>query len=392
MTRFEKRILIVLGLLMLGLALLEASVPAPVDWGRSFSREHTKPFGAKLLYQRLGDLFPEVRTASGNDLSERAMDVGTTAPNHLFVNSSFAPDVRNTAHLLRMVAEGHHVLIVTDDLYGPLADSLGVVLDQRYIMDGSDTMDVRFVGATKLAQGVFRLGRSTVQSSFNKYPDTGCRVLAVDGSASPVLLELEHGEGRFVLCSTPLAFTNYHLLKPRNATYLATVLGLLPPTLLLWDEYYKDGRAVISTPLRWILSQPPLRWAWFLGLLLLVLHLLVHQRREQRAIPVMEPPRNATRELVHTVGRLLWHKGDHAALARRMIAHFKEDVRTATYLRTFAYDEATANHLATKTGLDTEETQRRLRTIEELERAPRLSEPQLLQLAHELHAFRQLIR
>lgn len=392
MTRFEKRILIMLGMLMLGLALLEASVPAPVDWGRSFSREHTKPFGAKLLYQRLVDLFPEVQAVSGHDLGERAYSGGKAAPNHIFVNSSFAPDVRNTAELLRMVADGQCVLIAADDLLGPLADSLAVAMDQRYIMDGSDTMDVRFVGGTKPVQGVFRLGRSTVQSRFTRFPETGCRVLAVDGTASPVLLELDHGEGRFVLCSTPLAFTNYHLLKPRNAAYLAAVLGLLPPNPLLWDEYYKAGRAAASTPLRWILSQPPLRWAWFLALLLLALHLLVHQRREQRPIPVIDPPRNSSRELVHTVGRLLWHQGDHAALARRMIAHFKEEVRSATYLRTFAYDTATATHLAAKTGLDTDDTQRRLRTIEELERAPRLSETQLLQLAHELHAFRELIR
>ncbi len=74
-----------------------------------------------------------------------------------------------------------------------------------------------------------------------------------------------------------------------------------------------------------------MRWAWFLALTLVVLYIIVYARRQQRAIPVVAPPRNATRDLVHTIGRLYWHKGDHADLARKMIAHFKGGC-TATHL------------------------------------------------------------
>ena len=64
MTRFEKQVLIGLGLLVLVLAIMEAMVPQPTDWSPSYSRFHSKPFGGKLVYDRLPDLFPEVRTIS----------------------------------------------------------------------------------------------------------------------------------------------------------------------------------------------------------------------------------------------------------------------------------------------------------------------------------------
>ncbi|HMC98165.1 MAG TPA: hypothetical protein VKG92_10950, partial [Flavobacteriales bacterium] len=96
--------------------------------------------------------------------------------------------------------------------------------------------------------------------------------------------------------------------------------------------------------------------------------------------------------LVHTIGRLYWHKGDHAGLAKKMVAHFKEDVRARTYLRTFAYDEPTIAHLAAKTGRSNEELALRLNAIKQREQAAHLDQNELLELSTELHEFRQLIR
>ncbi len=392
MTRSEKRLLWGLGLLMLVLSLLEASVPGSVDWSPSFSREHSKPYGSKLVYERLRDLFPEVRSVSGPLEEVHLQDHPDGAVNRIFLNAWIRPDVVETEHLLWLVEQGDRVLIAAENLSGPLADSLGVEMDLRMTGPLVDTIDIRFVGDPRIAQGTFRYARGFRPNYFSAYDKERSRVLAVDGAAKPVLLEVSHGAGRFVLCSTPLAITNHNLLKANNGTYLAGVLSVLPPWPVVWDEQHKVARAEASTPLRWLLSQSALRWAWFLGLGLLVLHILVHVRRQQRAIPVVQAPRNATRELVHTMGRLHWYKGDHADLARRMIAHFKEEVRQATYLRTFGYDNATTSHLAAKTGLDRAEVAQRLHTLERIEHTAHLSEHELLKLSNELHAFSQLIR
>ncbi len=396
MTRFEKRILIGLGLLILLLSVMEAMVPQPTDWNPSYSRFHRKPFGDELVYKRLSDLFPEVRTISDPLYSverQRAIeDVWNEAVNHVFINMTFSPDITSTEHLLDLVSWGDHAFIAADMIGGPFADSLHLDMDMKPWMGTESTSDIRAIGEPRIVEGVFRYARNFTGAYFTNYDTSRTRVLAVDGSANPVLLQMAWGEGRIVLCSTPMALTNYHLLKERNHQFMAAAFSLLPPRPVWWDEAYKVGRMEAQTPIRFLLSQTALRWAWFLALSLVVLYILVYARRQQRAIPIVLPPRNATRDLMHTVGRLYWHKGDHTDLAHKMIAHFKEDLRLRTYLRTFAYDRPTIQHLAAKTGLTVEETEQRLRAIQAHETNARISESELLKLSSELYEFRQLIR
>lgn len=393
MTRFEKRMLGALALLVLGLALLEGLAPTPTDWSRSFSRNHVTPYGSKLMYQRLGDLFPEVREVRGLAhavLQDRSIEEAWTAPvNHLYVNSQFGPDGYSVDLLLELVEAGDHVLIAAEHLHGLLADTLGVAMDWRGGPYSEDTTDARFMGERRIAEGTFRFARGNAGAWFETYDKGRCRVLAVDGNARPVLLDMAWGDGRIVLCSVPLAFTNYHLLKDRNAAFLAGALSLLPERPVWWDEHYKVGREEAPTPLRFILTQDPLKLALRMALVLLLLFIAVKARREQRAIPVVMPPANASRELMHTIGRLHWHRGDHATLARSMVAQFKEDVRRRTYLRTFAWDEATTDHLAAKTGLPKDELKRHLAFIQRHETSTHLTEDQILQLSSRLHDLRE---
>lgn len=395
MSRFEKRMIaIVVGLVLL-LAILEASTPQPTDWAPSFSRYHIKPFGGKLLYERLGDLFPEVRaTHDPVALNAEARlyeePIADEPINHLFINSHFGLDQVNTDHLLGLVELGDRALIAAEDIRDVLADTLHIEMDRAYWMEDA-TSDIRFIGEQRLAPGVFRFSRHFPGAYFTRYDTARTRVLAVDGASRPVLLEIVWGDGRIVLCSAPRALSNYNLLKDRNAQFAAAVLSVLPPRPLVWDEFYKVGRMESTSFIRFILKEPALRWAWFLTLMLIVLFMLVYARRQQRAIPSVAAPINASRELAHTIGRLYWHKADHAGLARKLIGHFKEELRTRTYLRSFAYDEATIAHLATKSGRERDEISARLLAFQRRESAQRLTEEDLLALSTELHEFRQLI-
>lgn len=396
MTRAEKRILWGLGALILALSLMEAMVPDPTDWRPSYSRFHRKPFGAELVHERLTDLFPEVISVNerpGADAYTRSPNEAIGSPvNHVFIDRAFVPDINSAERLLELARAGDRVFIAAEHIGGPLGDSLRLVMDAKP-WDPVDTVsDIRFVGDPRIAEGVFRYARGFPGAYFTAYDSARTRVLAVDGSANPVLLEYAWGRGGIVLCSAPMALTNYHLLKGRNATFIAGAFSVLPVRPVLWDEAYKGGRAEARTPMRYILSQPALRWAWFLALALVVLYMLVFARRQQRAIPILAEPRNASRELLHTLGRLYWHKGDHPDLANKMIAHFKDDVRQYTYLRTFDYEGGTIDHLTAKTGLERQEVADRLNAIARRENAGRLSEKDLLELSNELHELRRLIR
>ncbi|HRD53854.1 MAG TPA: hypothetical protein PKY96_14525, partial [Flavobacteriales bacterium] len=283
-----------------------------------------------------------------------------------------------------------HAFLAAHWFGNDLADTLNIEVRQGFSMQ-EDTSDIRFVGDHRMAHGVFRFARGFPGAHFTRFDTARTRVVAVDGASRPVLLHMAWGDGRIVLCSAPLAFTNYNLLKDRNARFAAAALSLLPPRPLWWDEYLKAGRTENSSFFRFLLSQPALKWALYLAEALLVLFAFVYVRRQQRPIPVIAAPVNASRELAHTIGRLYWQKGDHAGIARKLIAHFKEDVRARAYLRIFAYDEATVHHLAAKTGIGAEEMNRRLRALERIENARHLSEQELLALSNELHDLRKRI-
>lgn len=396
MNRTEKRMLIGLAGLIIALAVFEASIPRPVDWSPSFSRHHTRPYGAKLVYERLTDLFPAVvpvtdppYLATQQRLSAGEADIHPV--NHLYINNGFQVERGPAENLLALVEAGDHLLIAAEWFAGAFADTLRLDTDRLRWGWTEDTTEIRFLGDPRIAPGVFRFSRGFPGAHFTRYDSSRTRVLAVDGASNPVLLEMAHGAGRIVLCSAPLAFTNHNLLKDRNATFLAGALSVMPEYPVHWDEHLKVGRMEAGTPLRYILSQPALRWAWYLALALVALYMVLHARRRQRAIPVVKPPRNASRELLGNIGRLYWHQADHPDMARRMILHFKEEVKLRTHLRTFAYDQATFHHLAAKTGLPEGEVEQRLRVLEGIEAGNRMNEEQLLRLSNELHDLRQLL-
>lgn len=389
MNRLEKVLIAGILAVLAGIILLEAGAPRPVDWSTSYSRFHKKPYGDLLVHDRLRDLFPVVRStnasfaATAYDLDEE--EAGAQA--HLLISDRLLLEDYDIDWMLHRVEMGDHVLLAAEHMPPALQDTLGFALEMD--QGARDTMDLRFVGDPRMAPGAFRYTRGFLPSYFTRYDTAHSTVLAVDGRSRPVLVRTRFGRGAFVLCSTPKALTNFGLLKERNATFLAGVLSALPPLPVLWNEHYKPPVAASSSPLRYVLSQRPLRWALWLALVLTVLYILVHARRQQRAIPIMPPPRNATRELVHTLGRLYHQKGDHRDLARKMIAYFREEVRAATYLRTFTDDAATYRHIAGKMGREPDEVREHFARLAEMEQRRHITANDLLTLSNELHNLRQ---
>ena len=385
--------MVMLGLLLLlvGLAYLESNAPPPVDWSRSYSRYHDKPYGARLIYERLPDLFPSVRTVQEPlyDLLYMLDDTNAAPHNLIFIDNVFHADSFDTDLLLWRVEQGDHLLIAAENIRGELSDTLKLATESDF--QARDTVDIRAVGDHKISTRPHRFTRGFFPSYFTRYDTARTRVLAVDGRSRPVVIQMAWGAGHITFCSAPLVLTNFNLIKDRNGEFLAGVLSTLPPLPVLWDEFGKVAHNEASTPMRYVLGQPPLKWAWFLGLFLLALFIVVRARREQRVIPVVKAPRNASRELVDTIGRLYHQRGDHADLARKMIAHFKEEVRVRTYLRTFAFDDATYDHLAAKMGLPREVVAERFGRIAALEHTRHLTQDQLLKLSSELHDLRQLL-
>ncbi|MBK8581488.1 MAG: hypothetical protein IPL86_06480 [Flavobacteriales bacterium] len=186
----------------------------------------------------------------------------------------------------------------------------------------------------------------------------------------------------------PRAFTNYYLLKDEARPFMESAFSLLPNRPVLWDEYYKVGRDGSQTPLRYILEQPALRGAYWTAIALLLLTVLVYARRRQRAIPVVEPPRNTSREFADTMGRLYYFQGDHADIARKLSTQFKDETRRKLRLHRTTWDAETVKEIALRSGISEEELNHAGRLMDYYADTENVSEQQLLTLNKAISSLR----
>ena len=335
--------------------------------------------------------------------------VGTQA-SYIFVNQAFSASRLETTALLRFVAAGHDVFIAAED-FGPerrgfLTDTLGF---RTYEADTT-----RQVPVPGVAQGtgsrdsvgvrVLRGRPGLPRATFYFKPEAaGYRLalakrrlhrgatLAVDARGRPVLVRLDHGRGHFYLCSVPLAFGNYWVLRPRTADFAFAALSYLPAgRSAWWDEYQKQGRLGEQSTLRVILAHPALRTAYYLLLATGLLFVLVEARRRQRIIPTLNPLPNTTLLFTRTVAGLYQQGRNHAQIAEKKTALFLEYLRTRFHEPAPDLgDEAFRERLSQKAGVPRARIDELVRLINFARTAPAVTDRELLILSRAIHDFKR---
>jgi hypothetical protein len=187
----------------------------------------------------------------------------------------------------------------------------------------------------------------------------------------------------------PLAYTNYNMLYQQNAQYISKTLSYLPLQHTYWHEYYKDFKTEPQTPLRYIISQPALKWALYLSLGALVLFIAFEAKRKQRIIPVIKPLTNTTLEFTETVGRLYFQYKDHKNIADKKITYFLDYLRTHFYVKTIEIDDSLYSKLADKTGIDKIEITKLFELITMISNKRNVSEEDLLTLNSQIEQFQR---
>lgn len=389
MSRREK---IALALAAAALALVVAAellAPEPVDWRPSYERGDARPYAGKILYDLLPDLFPAAAVTPTDRppyLVLRRRAPGSTAA-YLFLTQQFAPGPAEAHQLLRFARRGGTVFAAAEDFAGPLADSLRLDTDRRF-PGARDSTTLRFTSPS-LRDAEARLRSSVAAAHFTGFDTSRTHVLGENGRGEAIFVRQDLGQGALYLSSTPRAFSNYALLGGGDR-YAYAALSHLPDAegALLWDGHYKPARAGASTPLRVVLTHPPLRAAYVLLVVGALLFAVFEGRRRQRPVPVVEPPKNETAGFVRTVGRLYFERGDHAHLAGKKIDHFRAYAREKLRLATDgALDDAFAARVVERSGVPEDDVRALFDEIAEAQERETLSENGLQRLSRRLEAF-----
>ena len=359
---------------LLLLVLVEYFTPKPIDWAFTLEERDKSPYGTYVLGAVLEEVFPgqtiDHSQSSVFDLEDEVL----SEANLLIIATNFDPDSVDAAVLLQQVSQGANALIAASFYRGYFADTLRLDVDTRLLPTLPEPSDT--------------LPRQTYdQTYFTAYDSARTTVLARDGDNRPVLLQMRFGAGALLLSSVPYQFTNYHLLRENGAPATARTLSYLPVQNVYWTEYYQTGRREATTPLRYVLSQPALRWALYLTLAGVLLFMALEAKRKQRAIPVVKAPANTTLEFVDTVSKLFLRTRDHKNIADKQIHYLLDEWRTRYRLDTSTLDEAFAERLAHKAGKPPTDVQALVSAIRGAQQRDTLSGDELVALRRQIEEF-----
>ena len=166
-------------------------------------------------------------------------------------------------------------------------------------------------------------------------------------SSKPNFFIIPWGKGQIIFHSGPDLFSNIALKDKQRLYYAEKVLSHLQPGSIIFDEIHKTKYFELNkneitkldkSPLSFILSQRSLRWAWYTGIVAILLFILFGAKRKQAVIPIILPPNNTSMEYVKTVGQLYYLDKNHNLLAKEIKTQFYNFVKTK-YQLSLALDE-----------------------------------------------------
>ncbi|SKB57009.1 DUF4350 domain-containing protein [Maribacter arcticus] len=401
----ERRSKIILGFLiavLVGIIVTEIVRPRPINWRPSYTSISKIPFGCFVLFNELPSLFPnsEIQSVEESIYDVLIKNDSSITSNYILINDNIYLDEQETNQILEYVAKGNQVFIATTELRGKLADTLNIEILQEYTIK-EDTVNVDFTH-TDLNKNIYEFERGVNTAFFTSLDTLNTEILGhihfKDNTflnneknvkqVKPNFIKTSFGKGSFIINTLPIAFTNYYLLSDKSS-YSANSFSYLHNNLLYWDDYKKSGRKVISSPMRFVLNQPALKWSYYLVLCGLLLFVIFKAKREQRIIPVIKPLENSSVEFARTVGSLYHQSKDYTNLNSKKINYFLTYIRNRYYINTTVLNERLVTQLAAKAGKNIEETKSLIDFMLSLKNKPIHTEQDTLNLAQKINTFKQ---
>jgi hypothetical protein len=285
-------------------------------------------------------------------------------------------DDRSTDELLYHVETGNTVFISATTMPDILKDSLKFEVMLR------NNIVTKLKSTLVNSSTNFEFDKGATDYYFSKFDKNTTKILGNihDGKYTlPNFIEIKYGEGKFLLHLQPIAFTNYYLLK-NNYKYIESVCSYIDSETIYWSVEGIEESSITGSPLRFIFSQPALKWAWYLGLFGIIIFMLFNAKRRQRVIPITEPVKNTTIEFAKTIGNLYFLEKNHKDIADKKIVYFLEKIRKEYYLDTSILDETFINRLHQKTSKDKADIIKVINKINYTKNSSSLTEKDLVEL------------
>lgn len=389
---FNKRFVVGIVAFIVLVFILQMRMPREFSWEPTFRHDSTDPFGSMWFDSLMNVSQKGGYSVAEKTFYQIARDSARQGkPCGVLVTSDlWSPDSSEVCQILDFAKQGNVVMIASNRLYNSkkLCDTLDM-RDMAYSHDAFSPKYVRraleqnysnvfdsvvWVGRQAVfPRRAYRLYSSLITSYFYSYDDVKPRIvpdtlayslrqyiLSIDRATAKrdypetsfefdedgytsvtsvdkhlIALSYKQGKGRLVLVSMPLLFTNYAVLNDTLSELtmrLMSEFGDMPVVRTTKFSGSSLDEMRQQSPLRYFVSQPPLRTALYAALVMLLLYMVFNSRRRQRVIPVIKPPANRSLEFMKLIGTLYYERHDNADLLRSKYRGFVDEVRRKTGL------------------------------------------------------------
>ncbi|MGV3460993.1 MAG: DUF4350 domain-containing protein [Flavobacterium sp.] len=351
------RILVICGTLLVCLLALvfymDAQKPRPVNWQATYGLHHKNPLGLYVFRQEAANIFKgepitEIDVTPYEFFEPKYSYKDSTynaRGTFMYVDENIQLDRESVQELLYFADHGNTIFLSGKYFPEMLLDTLGIETTETFSLKDSVTV------FSAQREKKFLLTKGSGVTGFEQADSlyTALAYQTANNVKKPNFITVQHGYGQFLLHTQPAAFSNYYLLKDDYSSYAGSILSYIPKGTVYWYSR-ADEKRISGSPLRFIMSQPALKSAFWIALLGLLVFILFNAKRRQRIVPEIPPVRNSTIDFTKTIGNLYYNSGDHHTTIDRMLVYFFERVRNDLKIDTTVLDEAFVEKLSQKSG------------------------------------------
>ncbi len=336
-------------IIMVILALFEVNKKEVTDWRKNFDVNQKSPFGLFVFNKEAKDLFKNNLTKIDVAPYDYYTEKNKKPHNILILENEIDPESWNK--ILDEVSKGSDAMIIINRLPKNISDTIGFygskisyenenvlkLTDKKYQND--------FIKLDKFPSG---RGFSYIKPNVQILGKT----VEENNEDQANFIKATFGKGTIYVHCEPLFLTNYYLLQSGNVKYAQSVFSYLSDRETLW--FVESNTKESSSLLRFILSNPALKYAWWVFLGGLILFIFFNVKRKQRIVPIIEPLKNTSADFVKSIGNLYLQEGDFHDMMAKKAQYFLNKVRLDLLIDTQNLDEEFAKRLQLKTGKPTE--------------------------------------
>lgn len=319
-------IFVLIFLMLLGYSKLNFSLPK--SWEITLDQNSKDPYGLYIVHKEIGNL-SKGKIKDLEKISELNID-------------------KNKASDYALVIIGKEVFLdsISKKYISNLVKNGGIV----FISDYQDNTDDTIYTSYKDIKGNFELSlkdkylisnKKDIQHHYiEKYNARNHEVLgtiSINNKLYPNFIKYQpnKAKGYFLYHTEPIYFSNYYLLNQDSYFYSKTVFQSLKGKTILWYNTEKTYAGAANTSvMRFIMSQPALKYSWISLLILLFLFLIFKSKREQRIIPVIEKEENHSLEFAKTISSLYQENGETKDIINKKIDYFLYQLRKSFMIET----------------------------------------------------------